>query len=462
MEAQFDSTCQACGSGIDQGEEIAQDDDYGWIHEDCAWSPQPAVFPTRRQVPDAMSATEGPHDVAAEARAVLDLEARARERREAAGYKAYETLTEGVRDRATRAYARSVTDDVVAGYGSIIGALSDEVGDPGTVVDPLPDAKPQPEYRSPDRWGRYVLPHPSKPSGRRVTLSRATTVNKATDDMTNLSDWHMANVALGLGRRPDLVARAAGMSPGDRGLKELVKAAQSAGGGDVAANLGTAMHTFTENVDWGRPLSDVPELYRTDVQAYLDTLRSERLTVIRAGIERITMTSRWDGIAGKLDRIYRLADGRYVIGDVKSGKVGYDPKSMYAQLATYAEGVNEVGVYDVAGDVWERLPFTVDTDIALIMHLPAGEGVCNVYVADLEAGRAHLDMCAAVRRHRKLKHKLIRYAAPERTEDDWRAAIRETSTRRDLGHVGRLMEAVDALTPELRSLAMAHREGLPD
>lgn len=335
------------------------------------------------------------------------------------------------------------------------------MGDPDHVAEDLPDAVPQPEYKSPDRWGRYVLVHPAKP-GKRVTLTRATTLNKAADDMFNLMDWQKGNVAVGLARRPDLLARAAGMKSGDKALKGIVKDAEEAGGGSVKANLGTAMHTFTEMVDWGRPLFDIPDEYRDDVAAYLDALRSERLEVVHAGIERITMTSEWDGVAGKLDRIYRLADGRYVIGDVKSGKVDYSPQTIYAQLAVYARGVNEVGVYDVAGERWERLPFEVDEDMALIMHMPAGEGVCNVFEADLSVGRAHLEVCAAIRRHRKIKHKLKRYAAPERTPEQWVEEITATRTRDSLAAVGRLLKAREAMTPELFALAMEHRGTLPE
>lgn len=432
MEAQFDSWCSGCGSAIDAGDEIANDDG-AWVHEDCASEDDE---PSPRQVRDALSVYNAPDDVTAAASETLGLATRARERREAAG-----PLT--VADLPMSAWNLKA---VPAGHDSVDNDL---------------EAKPQPEYKSPDRWGRYVLIHPAKP-GKRVTLTRATTLNKAADDMFNLMDWQKGNVAVGLARRPDLLARAAGMKSGDRALKGIVKDAEEAGGGSVKANLGTAMHTFTEMVDWGRPLSDIPEEYRDDVAAYRDALLSERLEVVRAGIERITMTSEWDGVAGKLDRIYRLADGRYVIGDVKSGKVDYDPKSIYAQLAIYARGVNEVGVYDVANECWERLPFEVDEDDALIMHMPAGQGECNVFEADLAVGRAHLEVCAAVRRHRKVRHKLKPYTAPTRTGAEWVEAVTATRTRDALGALGRLMKAREAMTPELFALAVRHRGTLPE
>lgn len=430
MEAKYEGFCTECGDSIDVGDDITSDDAGGWVHEDCV-GPRPNGHPTFRQVADALSVYDAPDDVTAAARVTVDLAARAQDRRARAGY--------GVEDLPVSVWNLKAA--------------------PGPVYEP--DAKPQPEYKTTHRWGWYTLAHPSKP-GCTMSVCRTTTFIKAADEMTNLTDWKMGNVALGLARRPDLVARAAGMEQGDRALKKLTEEAHEAGGGSVKANLGTAMHTFTENVDWGRPITDVPEQYRPDVVAYRRTLWAERLTVVKAGIERITMTSRWDGVGGKFDRIYRMEDGSYVIGDVKSGKVGYDPKSMYAQLAMYAHGVNEVGVYDVAGQCWERLPFEVRTDIALIMHLPVGDAECNVYVADLEAGRAHLDMCAEIRRHRKIKHKLVPYRAPERTPEQWRDAILIAPTKHDLGLVGSLANAAEVLTPELRALAVGRRPGLPD
>lgn len=441
MEAQFDSTCHACGSGIDQGDEIVNDDG-AWVHEDCACIPL-GNGPTVTQVRDALSACMGPDDVAAEARATLDLAAGTRERREAAGYAAIDDGPLTVADIPLSAWNLKA---VPAGHDNVDDDL---------------DAVPQPEYRTRDRWGRYVLVHPTKPD-KRVTLTRATTLNKAADDMFNLMDWKSGNVAVGLARRPDLLARAAGMTSGDKALKDIVKAAEEAGGGSVKANLGTAMHTFTEMVDWGRSPAEIPGEYRDDVIAYLEALRSERLEVVRAGIERITMTAEWDGVAGKLDRIYRLADGRYVIGDVKSGKVDYNPQNIYAQLAVYARGVNEVGVYDVANERWERLPFEIDEDTALIMHMPASRGVCNVFEADLAVGRAHLEVCAAIRRHRKIKHRLKPYTAPRRSESEWVDEITATRTRADLAAVGRLLNAQEAMTPELFSLAVRHRGTLPE
>lgn len=430
MEAMYDGHCEACDGGIEAGDEITREDG-DWIHADCAGSP--LVADASPAPADALDVVMGdPRKPAADPSA------------------GYGTLV-------------GLPDSGMVGQGNpvIAGLIEDArkavIGTPGKA----PAVAPQAEYKSPDRYDRYVLAHPGR-DGKVVTLSRCTTVVKAGDDMYALGEWQKGNVALGLSRRTDLLALAGTMKPGDKSLKRLVKDAEEAGGGSAKANLGTALHGYTEMVDWGRPLTDVPEPHRADIGAYLDALVANRLTVVPAAIERITMTSEWDGIAGKFDRVYRLVDGTYVIGDVKSGKVGYDPKVMFAQMAVYAQGVNEVGVYDVARECWEHLPFEVRTDVALIVHLPAGEGKCTVYVADLEVGRAHVAFCASVRRQRKLKHPLPVYAPAVAAAGWWYEAIRATATRAALARVGRAMDRAGAMTPELRELAMAHREDLPD
>jgi hypothetical protein len=425
MEARFDGWCKACASAIDAGDEIVNDDGE-WVHEECA-ADEAEDTDSGDILADVMGTST--------AVAASDPADRTAARRKAAGYGPYETLTEGVRDPATLAYAARVVEEREA-------ALRDEV--------PMTAPAAQPEVKR-DRYGRYVLKHPTK--NRRGPLSRCTTVVAAADDTYALGEWKKGNVALGMARRADLLALAAVLKPGDRRLRKLVEAAEEAGGGSEAASLGTALHGFTEAIDLGGSLAGVPEDHRDDVIAYMEALVRYRLTIVPAAIERVTMTSRWDGVAGTFDRIYRLVDGSYVVGDIKSGKVGYDPKKMFAQLAVYAEGVNEVGVYDVAGERWERLPFEVRTDLGLIVHIPAGEGACHVYEADLEVGRHHVEFCAAVRRHRKLKHPLAPRSISRYTEDEWFERIVLASTRDSLVVVGRLINEDGAMTDGLRAAA---------
>lgn len=456
MEAKYDGWCDACRIDIHVGDEIVSNDDGAWVHRECGpeeYGPDDG---------DIMGRLMGTVDYGRDAEEIRDDLAECRELvRRAAGY-----VPDPVDPESAAPPPSNPAGQVVLPGGDLVrpgsGILNPEAisstGALRVTRVPLPTVPPQPEVKR-DRYGRYVLKHPTK--NLRGALSRCTTVVKASADTYALGEWQKGNVARGLSRRPDLLAMAASMGPGDRRLKKLVKDAEEAGGGSEAANLGTALHGFTEAVDRGGRLADVPEDYRDDVIAYRKEVIRQRLTVVPEAIERVTMTSRWDGVAGTFDRIYRLDDGTYVIGDVKSGKVGYDPKEMFAQLAVYAEGVNEVGVYDVAEERWERLPFEVRTDLGLIVHLPAGEATCTVYLADLEAGRHHVEFCASVRRHRKLKHPLPAREAPDLTEDEWFDALCRATSRDALAVLGWMINDDGAMTDRLLEAGRTRAGQLP-
>lgn len=36
VQAQFPSNCDYCSEEIEEGDEIEMDDEYGWVHDDCA------------------------------------------------------------------------------------------------------------------------------------------------------------------------------------------------------------------------------------------------------------------------------------------------------------------------------------------------------------------------------------------------------------------------------------------
>jgi hypothetical protein len=433
MEAMYDSDCHACGDRILAGTAIVNDDDR-WVHEDCGGD-------------DAVDPPESP--------------AMEQRRIEAAALRVLGSTGDVPDDVEYDASATLMSEPRATGVIAALGFAGLVQGNP--YADIYAPCEPQPKLdprRDFDRYKRYRLQHPNRDAV--LVATRCTTLKGAASDTYNLDRWRSANVARGFARRPDLLALAGSMGPDDKRIHDVIKDAEDAGGGSDKANMGTAIHAYTEAVDHGAPLSSIPPAQRADIRAYRDALTHEKLTVIPMAIERITMTSRWDGVAGTFDRIYRTHDGRFVIGDVKSGKVGYDNKEMFAQFAMYAQGANEVGVYDVAARAWVRLPFTVDTDTALIMHVPAGAGTCTVYEADLAVGREHLDMCAAVRRHRKLKHPLPRYEAGPMDESDWLEPIRRATTRDQLSEIGRMIKAAKSMTDDLRAAARSRMEDFPN
>ncbi len=192
-------------------------------------------------------------------------------------------------------------------------SMTDPAVPEADVFDSAPAAKPEPKR---DRWGRYMLPHPD--TGKRQAWTRATTMAKSISDTFALNMWSQRMTAKGLALRPDLVALAGTLdvkADKDR-LNSLVDQAKDAAGQKVAANLGTAVHSYTEHVDGGGSLESVPVLHRPEVAAYLAAMRDAGLTAVPHLIERITVVPEF-GTAGTLDRVLQEADGSYVIGDVK-------------------------------------------------------------------------------------------------------------------------------------------------
>lgn len=156
----------------------------------------------------------------------------------------------------------------------------------------------------PDRWKRYRLPHPD--TGKADGFTRATTFAKSISDTYTLSMWSQRMVGIGLAMRPDLLMAVASTPPSDRDtLNGLVEDAKNAAGAKVGANLGSAIHAFTEMVDRGET-PNIPTPYRPHIAAWSALLEEYGLEVI--DIERVVLCAEYDhkGVAGTLDRIVRF------------------------------------------------------------------------------------------------------------------------------------------------------------
>jgi hypothetical protein len=277
--------------------------------------------------------------------------------------------------------------------------------------DPVKRAEPKR-----DGWGRYLLPHPG--TGKRQAWTRATTFANSVSDTFALSQWSQRMAFKGAALRPDLVSLAHGLDvKADRDkLNKLVEQAKEAAGQKVAANLGTALHSFTEAIDRGGSLGDIPPQHVPDVHAYTAALHSEGMEPVPHLIERITAVPHL-GVAGTFDRILRLPDGTHAIGDLKTGAdLKYSWHEIVIQLALYAHGVNQVGLWDPEKEEWqgprsygdslETGPWDVPevrTDFGIVMHLPVGKAQCTLYRVDLVQGWEAAQLCLSVRKWRAVK-----------------------------------------------------------
>lgn len=240
-----------------------------------------------------------------------------------------------------------------------------------------------------DRWGRPLITPPE--GGKAVAYTRVSTLAKALDDKTALTDWKCRQVAIGMSRRSDLVAKAAAIPATDkRGLKEIVEAAMTAAESERAANIGTALHALTEQVDAGLDPDQAPEFARADLAAY-------RQAMTGIGILASEMFVVCDELqaAGTFDRLVKLPDGRVVVADVKTGQ--HDPNYPHGvtqQIAIYSRG----HLYDPEKGRAGHLPsLGVDQSTGLLIHMPAGTGTCDLYLLDLTVGWSMAQVSVAVR-----------------------------------------------------------------
>lgn len=229
-----------------------------------------------------------------------------------------------------------------------------------------------------DRWGRPLI----RPvdGTERIPYTRASTLARALSDSTALTNWKMRQVAVGAALRPDLLALvAAAHSTNDtKTIDTTCTDLLEAAGGNAAANLGTALHSVLETVDrGGTPY--IPAGYTDDVEAYMRA--TERLEVL--GIERFVVQDELQ-TAGTFDRLVQLPDGRIVVADLKTGSsAARYPLSVAIQTAVYAHGT----VYTEKDGRKGHLPeMGVSTDVALLIHLPAGKGTCTLHLLDIATG----------------------------------------------------------------------------
>lgn len=254
-------------------------------------------------------------------------------------------------------------------------------------------------YRPSYSRGRYALTNPE--TGREDTFTRVTTGAHSLDSTTGLDIWKTGNVVLGLKDNPDLLEDLdLYADPADvkRQVRRIADKAQDLAGASQAAELGTAIHAWTEAVERdGVAIEDVPAQFQPYVAAYLNTLEDYGIATVPGMVERIVYhpSSGW---VGTLDRIYQLADGTHVIGDVKTSKtLQYGWLGFSVQFASYADATY---MLRLDGSGWDPMP-EVSPDYAVVAHVPSDTpGQCSIVTFDLHAGREYLDLAVAVHRAR--------------------------------------------------------------
>lgn len=264
---------------------------------------------------------------------------------------------------------------------------------------PLPPEGRQ--FRPTYSGGRYKLPDPD--TGRDTLFTRVTTGAHALEDTSSLDRWKMGNVVLGLKDQPELLdSLDLFADPADvrKNVRRVADKASQVAGADQASELGTAIHAWTEAVERdGVAVDDVPGKFRPYIEAYLHTLSAAGVSTVPDMVERIVYSST-TGWVGTLDRIYQLADGTQVIGDVKTSKtLDFSYLSFATQLACYATADY---MLSLDGTQWEPMPAVGDV-YGVIAHVPSNQpGHCELVTMDLRVGMQALELAYAVIQARRV------------------------------------------------------------
>lgn len=303
-------------------------------------------------------------------------------------------------------------EDFYAVHGTDTGMAPDDGFD--VAGDALPEKLKDDSKRPEAKRGRYALPNPD--NGKSKSWQRVTNFVKLTDDTYHLELWKQRNVVVGLARmlgaptehgfRTDVsgtIDHIAGLHVKiDRErLNNIAGKAQDVADAYKMADEGSALHTATELADYADgDLNRVPERYRARVRLYLDALAVYGLSVVPDMIERVTVSTHYE-VAGKFDRIYRLRDGSYVIGDLKTGdSLDLSFPSIAAQLDCYRDGINGTGVFD--GQRYDT-SIKVRDDFGIVVHLPSTRHDVVVYAVNLRTGAQINAANLTVRATRKIK-----------------------------------------------------------
>ena len=227
-----------------------------------------------------------------------------------------------------------------------------------------------------DRWGRPMIVPPG--GGKPVGYTRVSTLAKALDNKDALMRWKQRQTAIGMGKRPDLASMAAACEGDNRQLDDVVEQAMTAAESERAANIGTTLHRLTEMIDAGGTPNNLHG-HMADLTAYQQAMAG---ITIKA-TEQFVVTDEVQA-AGTFDRLVELPDGRVVVADIKTGQ--HEPKYPHAstiQIAVYAHGT----LYDGdQGRLANLAESGVSQDVGLLIHLPAGQARCDLYLLDLNIG----------------------------------------------------------------------------
>ena len=266
-----------------------------------------------------------------------------------------------------------------------------------------------------DRWGRPMLFPPE--GGKAVAYPRVSTMSKWLDDKGGLINWTASQAMICMARSKPIQARIAAIvartendayRENREALKEMVESATRIAQAQGRADLGTAVHEFTELLDSGTlDWSYVPENLKGPLHSYQEKMSS--FTVVDSEVfVTIDEPSRGKSPirgAGSMDRIIHHPELGFVVADIKTGvdEPKY-PLGVTTQVSVYSRGSRyrdgrfsgspsfTDGVANADGTSWRKpLHPELNKSVGIMIHVPlptnpTDRSECALYQLDLDAG----------------------------------------------------------------------------
>jgi len=277
----------------------------------------------------------------------------------------------------------------------------------GTVLAPREDFR--------RNWqGRPII---LQPDGTEVTYTRVTTLAKTLEEQSQLTAWKQRMTLLGASMRPDVVMAAANarMMPDikeqKRELNKLAEQAMEAAQSGAKAQIGTALHGFSEHVDAGLPIAELPPMVQPIMSSYSRLVAEvHQVWGIRIVGTEVRLVCDDIEAAGTADRLWYVPNPVQVmtsfgpieipagvtVVDLKTGSVEYAGLGIGVQLGTYALSERydvltgartPLGRFVLDGQLFD---VPVNVDLALVLHLPSDAmgGVVELLPVNIRGGYA--------------------------------------------------------------------------
>ena len=231
------------------------------------------------------------------------------------------------------------------------------------------------------------------------------------DDKSGLLNWKASMAMVGMAKSRPIQARMAALvartendayRENKTALKDLVESATQIAQAQGRADLGTAMHEFTELMDAGTlDWAYVPEALKGPLDAYAETSKKYRTldSEVFISVDKGSIRG-----AGSLDRLIEHDEYGVVVADIKTGtdEPRY-PLGCTTQVAIYARGLRYRdarfpgapefldGTPNKDGTAWRKpLHPDINESDGILIHLPLekvdGKYRCDLYHLNLEKG----------------------------------------------------------------------------